>query len=221
MRAVGEQGERLLEERDRLGFAPERQQRLAAMQEQAGRAESGEGLLLSAEPQALLKARQRLRREVAAQQEVAEVKQGRAQDRAMRLRRLVAQRDRLDVGRARLVRFGLVAQALRHVLERVDDLGHVPFAATDLDAPFERREFLGRFVQGRMQAREGEAGTVDLRALLAQVRLGVGQRLQVFGPGMFHLVGLAMAVTRLETFLEFGLMGCAVGLAHGDGKVGG
>ena len=66
-----------------------------------------------------------------------------------------------------------------------------------------------------MQAREGEAGSVDLRARLAQVRLGVGQRLQVFRPRMLHLVGLAMAVTRLETFLEFGLMGCAVGLAHG------
>jgi hypothetical protein len=38
---------------------------------------------------------------------------------------------------------------------------------------------------------------------------------------MLHLFRRAVAVAGAEAVLEFGLMGCAVGLAHGDGKFGG
>jgi hypothetical protein len=36
---------------------------------------------------------------------------------------------------------------------------------------------------------------------------------------VFHLLRRAVAVAGAEAVLEFGLMGCAVGLAHGDGKI--
>jgi hypothetical protein len=35
------------------------------------------------------------------------------------------------------------------------------------------------------------------------------------------IIGSAVAIAGAEAVLEFGLMGCAVGLAHGDGKFGG